>query len=81
MTSIPVGTCWISRNNLKSHYLKKQKTFSGLFLAFLKYALNQDILKKKMIFLAHWIPNGVLKQDLLDIYVTTSFGINNFGNN
>ena len=42
MTSILVGTCRISLNNLKRHYLKKQKTFSGLFLAFLKCALNLE---------------------------------------
>ena len=47
MTNIPVGTCWFSRNNLKRHYLKKQKTFSGLFLAFLKCALNLEHFQKK----------------------------------
>ena len=47
MPSIPVGTCWISRNNLKGHYLKKQKTFSGLFLAFLKCALNLEHFEEK----------------------------------
>ena len=32
---------------------QKQKTFSGLFLAFLKYALNlEDLKKKKMSILA-----------------------------
>ena len=47
MTSIPVATCWFSRNNLKRHYLKKQKTVSGLFLAFLKYALNSEHSEEK----------------------------------
>ena len=47
MTSIPVGTCWFSSNNLKHHYLKKQKTFSGLFLAFLKCALNLEHFEEK----------------------------------
>ena len=27
-----------------------------------------------------WLPNGVLKQDLLDVSVATSFRNNNFGN-
>ena len=47
MTCIPVGTCCISRNNLKRHYLKKKKTFSGFFLAFLKCALNLEHFEKK----------------------------------
>ena len=47
MTSISVGRCRISRNNLKHHYLKKKKTFSGFFIAFLKYALNLEHLGKK----------------------------------
>ena len=47
MTSIPLGTCSISRNNLKRHYLKKQKTFSRSFLAFLKCALGLEHFKKK----------------------------------
>ena len=47
MTSIPVATCWFSRNNLKRHYLKKQKTVSGLFLAFLKCALNLEHSEEK----------------------------------
>ena len=47
MTNIPVGTCWNSLKNLKRHYLKKQKTFSGLFLAFLKCALNLEHFEKK----------------------------------
>ena len=46
MTSIPVGTCWISRNKFKRHYLKK-KTFFGFFLAFLKCALNLEYFEKK----------------------------------
>ena len=47
MTSIPLGTCWFSRNNLKRHYLKKQETFSGFYLAFLKCALNLKHFEKK----------------------------------
>ena len=47
MTSIPVGTCWFSRNNLKRHNLKKQKTFCWLFLAFLKCALNLEHFEEK----------------------------------
>ena len=47
MTSIPVATCWFSRNNLKRIYLKKQKTVSGLFLAFLKCALNLEHSEEK----------------------------------
>ena len=47
MTSIPVATCWISRNNLKRHYLKKQETVSGLFLVFLKCALNLEHSEEK----------------------------------
>ena len=47
MTSISVGRCRISRNNLKHHYLKKKKTFSGFFIAFLKYALNLEHFEKK----------------------------------
>ena len=47
MTSIPVATCRFSRNNLKRHYLKKQKTVSGLFLAFLKCALNLEHSEEK----------------------------------
>ena len=47
MTSIPVGTCRISHNNLKRHYLKKQKTFSSFFIQFLKYAWNLEHFEKK----------------------------------
>ena len=47
MTNIPVATCWFSRNILKRHYLKKQKTVSGLFLAFLKCALNLEHSEEK----------------------------------
>ena len=42
MTSIPVGTCKISRNKLKRQLSQKQKIFSGLFIAFLKCALNLE---------------------------------------
>ena len=47
MTSISVGRCRISWKNLKHHYLKKKKTFSGFFIAFLKCALNLEHLGKK----------------------------------
>ena len=36
-----------SRNKFKRHYLKKQKTFCGCFIAFLKCAWNLEHLKKK----------------------------------
>ena len=32
---------------MKPHYLKKKKTFFGLFLAFLKCALNLEHFEKK----------------------------------
>ena len=35
---------------------QKQKTFSGLFLAFLKWALNLEHLEKKMSILAKLFP-------------------------
>ena len=36
-----------SRNKFKRHYLKKQKTFCGCFIAFLKCAWNLEHFKKK----------------------------------
>ena len=39
--------CTISRNKFKRHYLKKQKTFSRFFIAFLKCAGNLEHFKKK----------------------------------
>ena len=47
MTSIPVGTCSIARNNLKRHYLKNERLFLDFFIAFLKCALNLQHLGKK----------------------------------
>ena len=46
MTSIPVGTCRISRNNLKRSDLRK-KNFSIFFISFLKYALDWEHFEKK----------------------------------
>ena len=45
MTSIPAAICTIYRNNFKRHYLKN-KTFSGLFIAFLKCAWNLEHFQK-----------------------------------
>ena len=39
--------CTISRNNFKRHYLKKQKTFCGFFIAFLKCGWNLEHFLKK----------------------------------
>ena len=47
MTSIPVGTCTISHNNLKPSYLKKKKNFFRFFIAFLKCALNLEHFEKE----------------------------------
>ena len=47
MTSIAVGTCWISRKQLEVPLSQKQKKFSGFFLAFLKCALNLEHFEKK----------------------------------
>ena len=46
MTSIPVRTWSISRNNLKRGHLKNQSLFL-LFLSFLKCALNLEHFEKK----------------------------------
>ena len=46
MTSIPVGTCWISHYILKRSYLRKKKFFI-FFIAFLKYALDWEDFEKK----------------------------------
>ena len=47
MTSIPVGTCWISRNNLKRHYLKNKRHFLDCFLICQMY-IKFKTLKKKV---------------------------------
>ena len=39
--------CTISRNKFKRHYLKKQKTFWGVFIAFLKCAWKLEHFEKK----------------------------------
>ena len=46
MTSIPVGTCRISHNNLKRSDLRK-KNFFIIFISFLKYALDWEHFEKK----------------------------------
>ena len=47
MTSIPAAMCRIFWNNFKRHYLRKQQTFSGFFIAFLKCAWNLEHFQKK----------------------------------
>ena len=47
MTSIPVGTCRISRNNLKRSYLKKKRNVFIFFIAFLKSASNLEHFEKE----------------------------------
>ena len=47
MTGIPAAICRIYRNNFKRLYLKKQKTFSGFFIAFLKCAWNLEFFQRK----------------------------------
>ena len=47
MTSIPAAICRVYHNNFKRHYLKKKKTFSGFFIAFLKCAWNLEHFQKK----------------------------------
>ena len=47
MTSIPAAICKIYCNNFKRDYLKKQKTFTGFFIAFLKCAWNLEHFLKK----------------------------------
>ena len=48
MISIPVGTCWISRNNLKRYYLKNKRHFVDFLLRFWNVHLIYKIKKKKM---------------------------------
>ena len=52
MTSIPVGTCRISRKKLKRHYLKNKRIFLYILLHFWKFHESYNILKKKMSILA-----------------------------
>ena len=47
MPSVLLGTSWISRNNLKRHYLKNKRLFLELFIAFLKCPLNLEHFEKK----------------------------------
>ena len=47
MTSIPAAIYRIYRNNFKLNYLKKQRTFSSFFIAFLKCAWNLKHFQKK----------------------------------
>ena len=47
MTSIPVETCRISRENLKRHYLKSKRRFLDFFLHFQNVHEIENILKKK----------------------------------
>ena len=37
----------ISRNKFKRHYLKNKRHFSGVFIAFLKWAWNLEHFEKK----------------------------------
>ena len=46
MTGISVAICRISRNNFKHVYLKKRKSFSGFFIAYLEYASNLEHFEK-----------------------------------
>ena len=47
MTSILAAICRISRNNIKRHYLRNKRIFSGFFIAFLKCAWNLEYFQKK----------------------------------
>ena len=47
MTGISVAICGISCNNFKHQYLKKQKIFSGFFIAYLECASNLEHFEKK----------------------------------
>ena len=47
MTSIPAAICKIYRTIFKRDYLKKQKTFSQFFIAYLKCAWNLEHFQKK----------------------------------
>ena len=47
MTSIVVGTCCSSSNNLKGHYLKNKRHFLDFLFKFLKRALNLEHFEKK----------------------------------
>ena len=47
MRSIPVGTCGISRNNLKRYFIKNKRYFLDFFLHFLNCALNLEHFEKK----------------------------------
>ena len=47
MTSIPAAICRIYRNNFKRDYLIKKKTFSRVFIAFMKCEWNLENFPKK----------------------------------
>ena len=47
VTSIPAAICRIFCNNFKRYYLKKRKTFSGFFIAFLKCAWSLEHFEEK----------------------------------
>ena len=47
MTSIPVGICRLTYNNLKRLYLKKECFFFRFFIAFLKCAWNLEHSEKR----------------------------------
>ena len=47
MTSIPVGTCRISSNTLKRHYLKNKRLFIDFLLHFSNVLQIYNILKIK----------------------------------
>ena len=47
MTSVPVGTCRISRNNLTHNYLENKRFFVDFLLHFLNVHEIQNIWKKK----------------------------------
>ena len=47
MTSVPVGTCRISRNNLTHNYLENKIFFVDFLLHFLNVPEIQNIWKKK----------------------------------
>ena len=47
MTNIPVAICRLSDNNFKRFYLKNERLFFGLFISFMKWALNLENSEKK----------------------------------
>ena len=47
MTSTPAAICRIFQEQFQTPLSQKQKTFSGFFIAFLKYAWNLEHFQKK----------------------------------